>query len=532
MCLAQQQSQSTAGAALERLGGSQQVFAETKDATFSKLFFEAGGMDELKKQIDVYRIDVNQQNNLARALSAYSKLVSHGSTHTPIRAAFRGVQEMFILDLLNLTKRDNIQPSVIHSVLEIAGAFVRITDKGFQLVEDERNLGLNKVMEYMDSRQSRDIQESAVMLINVLISNCPDKKRSAIMHKMAIRDVVGMLRSRVQKKQITPTFAHQLYELQTHLLMDKGARATTGFNSADPKNQADLKALTDALPASTLEHDKHDKLQKLGFKDPSRPGTEFENFPGVLALDNMAWMVDANPNRYQKEYQRMYQHQMSRPPEYMCPFVSTGKDLTALLLTLLDVRPNEKPDKTSTKYLPLFFTTQNPFEELFSVGMQLVDRTWSEMDAKDIDRPKVMAIVEKQLSLVFRQDMPSTLAEFRVLVLGKTYRDMQNLQEAEMDRTFEDMLASPVTKKVKDKHRNELQELVNQQRLSFLCRGAYFSTVLKGRVTRAKFFAILSANHKTLYWSKLDENITSTPTLVEMESDTRRGEGGGSISKI
>ena len=256
--LKQLQSPDAAGIPLDQT--LDQLSTETRDPTFSKLFFDTGGMDELKKQIDVYRIDVNQQNNLALALCAYSKLVSHGGEHTAIRTAFRGVQQDFILDLLNLTKRDGIQASasekhprpstrrpcglwycsgaakyarggacvrvtcvlargclaglwqVIHSVLDIAGAFVEHTEKGFQLVEDDRNLGLNKVIEYMDSRQSRDIQEAAVALINILISNCAATKRSAILRTIAINNVVGMLRSRVvQPKQISRSFAHQLY---------------------------------------------------------------------------------------------------------------------------------------------------------------------------------------------------------------------------------------------------------------------------------------------------------------------------------
>lgn len=524
--LKQLQSPDAAGIPLDET--LDQLSTETRDPTFSKLFFDTGGMDELKKQIDVYRIDVNQQNNLALALCAYSKLVSHGGEHTTIRTAFRGVQQDFILDLLNLTKRDGIQASVIHSVLDIAGAFVEHTEKGFQLVEDDRNLGLNKVIEYMDSRQSRDIQEAAVALINILISNCAATKRSAILRTIAINNVVGMLRSRVvQPKQISRSFAHQLYELQTHLLSGKGLRAKTWFNSADPKNKDDINALTDALPASpsaTLEQDKQDKLQKLGFEDPTRPGVAFENFPGVLALDNMAWMTA--PNRYQKEYQQLYQRQMSRPPQYVCPFVATGKDLTALLLTLLHVNVTPQPlDKNSINYLPLFFTTPNPFEELFCIGMQLVDRTWTEMDARDTDRAKVMNIVNKQLTLVFSQEMPVTLDQFRSLVLSKTYRDIQNIQNREMDLAFEAMLAAPVTKKVKERHRKESAELVYQQRLSYLCEGAYFATINKGRVTKQRFFAIVSANHKRLYWTKLEESFRSEPTIAEMESS----EGGGSI---
>lgn len=115
-------------------------------------------------------------------------------------------------------------------------------------------------------------------------------------------------------------------------------------------------------------------------------------YPGVLALDNLSHFAV----RREELYKKMVLDQLSREEEYICPFIQMGKRLTALLLEIFNVGEAttnggraQAADHSPPQFLPLFYAVDHPFEQLFGVSLELLFRTWREMEAKRTDMDKV-----------------------------------------------------------------------------------------------------------------------------------------------
>ena len=52
----------------------------------------------------------------------------------------------------------------------------------------------------------------------------------------------------------------------------------------------------------------------------------------------------------------------------------------------------------SSRYHPMFFTHDHPFEEFFCICMQLLNKTWKEMRATSVDFSKVRLLSQSQTS--------------------------------------------------------------------------------------------------------------------------------------
>lgn len=76
-----------------------------------------------------------------------------------------------------------------------------------------------------------------------------------------------------------------------------------------------------------------------------------------------------------------------RDEEYQCPFGKCTKQLTKMLAEVLNV--GAQVSETSEDYQPMFFSSSNIFEELYSVTVQLLNKTWKEMRATSADFNRV-----------------------------------------------------------------------------------------------------------------------------------------------
>ena len=61
-----------------------------------------------------------------------------------------------------------------------------------------------------------------------------------------------------------------------------------------------------------------------------------------------------------------------------------GKRLTALLLEIFDVGESDGGHHRDapSQFLPLFYAVDHPFEQLFGVSLELLFRTWREMEVR------------------------------------------------------------------------------------------------------------------------------------------------------
>jgi len=76
-----------------------------------------------------------------------------------------------------------------------------------------------------------------------------------------------------------------------------------------------------------------------------------------------------------------------RDEEYQCPFGKCTKQLTKMLAEVLNV--GAPISETSEEFQPMFFSSPHIFKELYSVTVQLLNKTWKEMRATSADFNRV-----------------------------------------------------------------------------------------------------------------------------------------------
>jgi engulfment/cell motility protein 1 len=442
-----------------------------------------------------------------------------------------------LIPLTRIVQKDAVQKWIIHSVLEIAAILVLHAPAGFQLVNEK--LGLGEIIKHIQSMPAGttsppDLQEAAVKLINSMITACPPAHRLAFFGELKRHQIINALMPRVTSPGgVEEGMAHALYVLQTNFVMEDQGDVAAAPIVWDKTNVDGLGLITRLATAkSGTANDSPKKLALLGFPDITNAKVAFEEYPGAVALDCISFLARKSPEIY-KQYEKM----ADKPAEYRCPFIRAGRDITALLLRILDVVPGSTPDETSTGYLPLYFTTPKAFQELFCVAMEVMAVTWVDMEAINIDQDKVVLVVEKQIRNVLDHHELKAAPDirmFREAVLKHKYNDVQQAEVKAMSDQFTAQMASAVVKEVKEQIRPETIQLVQRQRLAVMGKGDFFSTVEKGRITTKRFYAVLSPNHKTLHWSdpKDDYQVGSSehrPTIAQLPPATT-GEGGGYVA--
>lgn len=515
---------------------------ETKDATFAQTFINLNGLEELTKVIGIYKADPGERENLGYALRSYAQLLMHKDA---VSEALTGMSKRtkFVEDLIPLTreggiKQDSMQKWIIHSVLEIAGILVLHSPTGFEVINVK--LTLEAIVKHIESMtagttQPPDIQEAAVKLINCMITACPTTMRQGLFKELNRLRVRNKLIPRVIKGceggAVPPSFAHELYVLQTNFVSEEQGDVASAKPTWDRQRVDWLGLITRLGTARTgSAADTPEKLELLGFPDPSSAQTAFNVYPHAVGLECIHFLAGNYPEIYKDLFEKM----ADRPVEYRCPFVAAGQLITKLLLKILDVVPGSKPDDKCTSYLPLYFTTPKAFHELFCVAMRVMATTWIDMEAKVIDTEKVLLVVEKQVRSVLdhpEKKIKPDIHEFQSAVMKYKYINVLQSEQEAMLEDFAAQMASPVVVSVKDTISPEMFQLVNKQRLAHMSQGAFFYTIEKGKITTKRFYAVLAPNQKTLHWSdSKDEfqvgNSDMRPTIAQLKS----GEGGGQVN--
>eukprot|EP00053_Salpingoeca_punica_P016915 m.161560 g.161560 ORF g.161560 m.161560 type:complete len:721 (+) comp17068_c1_seq5:225-2387(+) len=509
---------------LTKLAGPEKLTAlralkdETQDATFSTKFQEKGGDQTLLNIIQELKGSPGEAS-LGHALSAYADLLVHRVVE------FDTLPPNFMEMVVGFTKSDRqVDQSVICSALKICAAYVTSSRRGYDTIK--RSLLLQDIVQRAKSG-SPAIQENALRLINNIISQSLESDRYAVFQEVERCGILGAFTSIVrsdtlsdpQKRVITPALSRELYVYQQLSLNKLLARINTPFSTSDLKSMNDLKSLRDSLPDlqedfasptkghAGMEVEYARKHRKLGFPTPKHPEEDLRQPPGVLSLDLMTQFA----NKYTKAFTELVLDQMKE--EYSFPFARASIGLTRVLIDLLHI--GQDPATETRSFLPLFYLQGDFVNELFSLGVQLMSRTWREMEAKLVDFDKVLSVLRRQLGPA----LESNAVAIDILKLP-SFNEIMN---AEM-RNFQDhearAMETETLKQLRSKVRTETETLVKAQRLAHMRDGAFFYAVQKGKVRKEKFFAYLAGNHKSLHWGDPmadDQNKHTTHTCLVTE---------------
>jgi hypothetical protein len=137
---------------------------------------------------------------------------------------------------------------------------------------------------------------------------------------------------------------------------------------------------------------------------------------------------------------------------------------------------------------------------------------------------QVINVVRRQLLAVISnpEKMPTDVQKFKAMVFANTYEDIKVQEALLSEESVNEQLKSDALVDIKSEKRDSMVEVVREQRLNFMCNGAWFHPIHanKGKVrTDQRFFAMLAPSFKELKWSDpeaITESNNSKPTLAEL----------------
>ncbi|EGD79092.1 hypothetical protein PTSG_02059 [Salpingoeca rosetta] len=491
---------------------------ETHDKTVAKEFVTQGGLPLVLEAVTMFR-GAGLHSPLGYSLQALVNIVRHDLVD--LRDLHKK-NPTLLSEMIADTKAES--GFVIHTSLQLLAAYELRVPEARRVVESM--ISITRIIEFIKQFDFQT-QESGLALLNALIQAhagdpAREKEAESLFRTLEERNVFRALGSRdFSQKPVPPEYAHQLYVFQKLWLRRLVQRSYAEFDWADQEAKANLQALVQCLPTLSETTDGTecstdvDKFRLLGFQDPANPETEFREAPGMLTLDALTYWVRNSEDSYTK----LAADQISRPALYTCPFVGMAKSMLAVLLQVLHAEDELTND--GVEYLPILYSSRNAFFEMFLACMQLGLRTWKEMEAKVTDKPKVLAMVRKQIQRVFelpRTSAPTNMDDFKNCMLQQSFQEMLEEQKNEILTAEEKLLQSEIVSGLYDRLTRDMTDLVCQQRLAQMVQGAWFGVV--GRAKKAKasrFYVMLAPNHKTLHWGDpVDRDVASVPTLHDL----------------
>lgn len=445
-----------------------------------------------------------QENILAAALSPYTSLLQHGLINPD------SILDDFVQGIMKLVNSAASSSNVTQSCLRFLAAYVHKCSRGYEIVTRPGGVSLATVTEKVKNPDPA-MQCGALCLFNRLVMVAPtEAEKSGILDAFRQDDVFEALRKRVTDPSSAPvqsrdpTFAHELAVFQRLWVNRVAATARTMFSQEEHKPK--FRVLRDGLGDASGENSGKSvrttqagivKTNKsLGFTDPNNPHMDFLSPPGVLALENMVHFC----RKHQHDYGQVVLDQSSRTDGSACPFVQTSVSVTSLMLHVLGV--GQAPADDLYDYIPALFTSQNGFQELFCVLIQVAMKTWREMDAKTSDMAKVLRVVNKQLESVLAvpvltppklpepgaiplpEKAPTSMDSFKLALMAITFEDIVKAEAGDWQQLAEEQLVSEAVQDAKERIEEAVTELVRQQRFDVMTQGAWFNVPAKGRLKK------------------------------------------------
>lgn len=410
----------------------------------------------------------------------------------------------------DMQNRDNKQaagsenePPMAQFALAAIDCVVRFTDAGFELISS-----LVKPSDVIMFITDTNIEcaQYALALINALFAKQENKQQ--FYHELLDWNI----RVNVEKviRVVKPEhmdLSHHISEFQLLLL---GLHKDAALKPVDPKEE-DHMAMLERVKIQALSEHNGSEWSGLGFSSESADTAEgrAQDFqqcpPGLLALQCINHFVQKHYDRHRE----MVLDQLSREKDRQCPFIRSAVSVTGLLYQQLRIQRDYIG--VEIDFLPVIFSQDNIFFELFSITVQLFNTTWHEMFAKTSDFNKVVDVVKEQLNMVFKGEKKiSSTEDFKAALKAVPF---SKIQEQRLKSLEKDSL--PIIQ-LRKKLKPELQDLVNRQRLTILEAGEVFN-VPKSNKRHRTLFCRLSSNHKTLHYGyDIANNDNPCPSIDEL----------------
>jgi len=372
---------------------------------------------------------------------------------------------------------------------------------------------------YHIKRDDVKLQLSAVTLCNSIFMRMEHENRTKFAKKLDAKGYTDVLQKILASSHTTPLsndMTHQLYVYQSLLLSLFEPRMNTKPDINDVEIQSKMVNIYDiAFESAGSVKDKSTlpDFKNLGFTNSASALVDFEECPpGILAYDVITFFA----KKHQDQYVKIILENSVRDKEYECPFGRCSQQITKMLCELLNV--GAPISETSCDIQPMFFTTGDIFEELYSVSILLLNKTWKEMRATTQDLPKVLGVVKDQIKRVLNEK-PDSIDKFKTKAFSLTYQQVLRLMQQEaQERTILDSQSKPVME-LREHIEPEIRELVRQQRLAQLVEGQFFMQFsTRGRVKQDRYwYCCLSPNYRFLHYGDVPSN-ESPPSIESLPS--------------
>merc|ERR1719204_2470104 len=395
------------------------------------------------------------------------------------------------------------EPPMAQYALAAIDSVVRFTDAGFELISS-----LLKPSDIIIFITDTNIEcaQYALALVNALFGKQENKQR--FYHELLdwnIRVNIEKVIRIVKPEHMD--LSHHISEFQ-HLLL--GLHKEAALKSVDAENEEHM-AMLDRVKIQALSEQNGSEWSGLGFTSETADTAaervlDFQQCPpGLLALQCVNHFVQKHYDRHRE----MVLDQLSREKDRQCPFIRSAVAVTGLLYEQLRIQRDYIG--VEIDFLPIVFSQDNIFFELFSITVQLFNCTWHEMCAKTSDFNKVGDVVKEQLNMVFKGEKKiSTTEDFKGALKAIPFSKIQEQRLKSLEKDSQPII------QLRKKLKPELQDLVNRQRLTILEAGEVFN-VPKSNKRHRTLFCRLSSNHKTLHYGyDIVNNDNTNPSIDEL----------------
>ncbi|XP_045608928.1 engulfment and cell motility protein 1 isoform X2 [Procambarus clarkii] len=483
----------------------------SSDITFAHEFIAKQGISLL---ISCMEMQKNDSPLLPNILLSFLELMDHGIM------PWDDLQPTFIGKMVSyINVQGTLDTRTLSTSLTILENIMLNSQANFTTVQSQ--IALPKLLHHISNNKKVEIQQSVLAVINALLQKSDPQKRKQYATTMSSRQYRTVLINNVlihtESGNIGADMAHQLYMLQQLLLNQYEERMTTSMDANDQDATDKIKELRriafesdgDTNRDVTTRRPEYKKeYKKLGFRNDINPAQDFMDIPpGMLALDNMVFFA----RNHSDQYAKLVLENCYRADSHECPFGRASIELTKLLCEILQI--GDVPTEQGQTFHPMFFSHDHAFEELFSICIVLLNKTWKEMKATTEDFSKVLSVVRDQITRTMNHQ-PSTLDNFRTKINNLTYAEIAEIWQQERINNEEQEMQAPPIKELRRQLEPEILELIQQHRLRFLVEGTRFKSA-RGVRAKDKFrYCRLSPNHKFFHYDDCDEK--AVPSIDEL----------------
>ncbi|XP_069704505.1 engulfment and cell motility protein 1-like [Periplaneta americana] len=517
------------------------------DPVFAKVFLASNGY---KLMLDIILDNSETPTHITFCLQSLIWFLYHSLS--PL------LEDMLIKRLVEFVNSERHYPmELIECCLVILEKAVR--HKGHS---STAGIGIPDLIQHLWNRESPVVQEKALALINALARGLDSTK---ILGSMVSKQTRETIHKNILCSEVSKSMAHELYVFQTLILGLLKDRATSKI---DP-SRADLKYITEINNIlAVADQDMRSMKGSIASLEEETRGVmlvdrDLPNFmttkpflnedfvcstpQPIKAMKKAAYarskstplpdsdtsaipkrhslMIDFTSTsnscimvcrltldcilyfarRYRKTFVRVVleEEALSRSFPCMC------ERLTQILCELLGV--GKPPTDDGVLYQPMIFTAPNdhPFlEEVFCRAALLMGRTRREMRARTFDdQEKVEQVVQRQLKEALALK-PATLEQLDEHLRRFPYSVIAEIWQTEHEEKVKwELTHLPPILQLREERTVAILELIQQQRISILLRGAKFPkyTARGQRVKKKSWFVYLSTNQKVFHYGDCDD---------------------------